>query len=654
MGNPWMKFRADLAGLARATRWGWLCWGTALFLVVSVALDFFLHPGAPFLFPNTFSDSLLYTFFIQRASDGFLSGDPFLWEHRHDPSSLISIFHFWPSVYGQIFRMGGYAALMVVSLFLSGLWFYSLFRLCLKLGHPRAYAFFVAGIQTFFVVNFAYQFVGFKTNLALYNFWITEHVRLYPTVTAMAFYSLAVLLVLHATEKPSWRRVACAALGVALVIYGRPFDWMVLVGGIAMLAFIAGLRGQGRMLRACLLILVFSTVLSIPFFKTYFSFQASHGAEYLDQMARGNLQVKLPAHYVKYAVLCLFLGGGLVLAFREILWRKRRSPEMRRDDEPVAFLLVFSLGISGLLAHFKSAMEGGVTLVGFSYFMVFSVIPWFFLLLAHKIWLFFGARRAEMFRSRQWMYLLWGLLLIQQVGLGVLQRAKTPTLVVPPERHAVYHWITRNGGNQSTVLSLARGVEVGVFTGAWSFFTNPVVETYTCSAPTSELLDRILLAKIICTGTLEDLAPLFDKSGMPGFETWKSSQPGPTQFWLGMVEEAIGHNTFVFHPIKNRGEIKVRKMAIPDALLAQGDFFAYFPPSLRTVFERRRECCLKYRGLAGDFFREILGAYKLDYIYVPRSAMVNVDPVFLERIPGIQEIRCGAGMDGHLWRIGRP
>ncbi len=181
--------------------WFLLCWGAALALGVGWLIPLFLHPDPSLFLPDKHEDSLLYTLFIQKASLGFYRGDPFLWEHRHDPESVFSFFHFWPCIYSIAYKMGGYLLLLGISLFLSGLWFYQVFCICLRLGQPRPYAFFVAGAQTFFVVNLAYQMAGYRTHFEAYSFWFNEHSRLYPSVTSMAFYNATALGVLWTLER---------------------------------------------------------------------------------------------------------------------------------------------------------------------------------------------------------------------------------------------------------------------------------------------------------------------------------------------------------------------------------------------------------------------------------------------------------------------
>src|SRR6185436_14274110 len=88
-----------------------LCWGTAMILLVGPFLDRYLHPDSFFLFPNTNDDALIHPAFIHKVAEGYTNGDPFIWEHRHDPASITSFFNFWFRVYAVVYNMGGSTAL---------------------------------------------------------------------------------------------------------------------------------------------------------------------------------------------------------------------------------------------------------------------------------------------------------------------------------------------------------------------------------------------------------------------------------------------------------------------------------------------------------------------------------------------------------------
>ncbi|MBI4028225.1 MAG: hypothetical protein HY360_24785 [Verrucomicrobia bacterium] len=630
-------------------RWSLLCWGAALTLGVGWVIALLLHPEPSLLLPDSVPDTLLYTLFIQKAAAGFGYGDPFLWEYRDDPASLHSFFHFWPQMYGELYRLGGHSLLLAVSIFLSGLWFYTVFRFALRLGQARPYAFFMAGVQTFFIVNIAYQVCGFKTNFAAYTFWVTEHSRLYPTVTSMAFYNLAALGVLWALSRPEILKTILVAALVALTVYGRPFDWMVLLGALAILVVLAWLRRGAIVMRTTLLILFLAGLFSLFFVMAYFGYQKLHHNAYFDQIIRGNLHVKAPSHYLKYAALCIVLLGAVALAFWKSLLPRGKTMNWDADGgESTSLAWLSALATSSLLVHFKTAFEGGVTLVGFTYLMVFSVFPWFFMLAAHFVWSRLFVKHDLWFNSRVWVAALFILLTIQQIGSGLQRVSSHDDLEAERGRRRAYAWIRDHGVNNPVVLTLGSGLEAGVLAEAWIFFPNQLVATYTCSASTTELLNRFLLAKLLLTGTIRDLAPLFSAEGMPHVQPWIASQDAATRFWANLLQHSLGANAFIFHPDRNRGELRLRRIELPLALVNGDDFAAYFPSEFRNIFER---CAALESSPCSLVLQNIVKQMRLDSVFVPNPSLSVVDVTRLETCNGLHEAHTLQPLGGRLWEV---
>ena len=623
-------------------KWGLLCWLTACLLALAPLADRALHSGSYFLLPNTFSDSLLYRVIIQKAAQPGPVGDPFLWEHRHDPQSLLNLVRFWPSVYARVYERGGDVALLAFSTILSGVWFFALFRFARRLGMPVTFAFFVAGIQAFFVVNLAYQVVGFKTNFRAYSFWITEHMRLYPSVTAMAWYSVAAVTVAWAVDDGRRLRLALAGALVALTTQGRPFDWLVLMGALVLLFAYSIVWKRGADARRVLVVLAVALILSIGFILEFSFFMHAFRAEYEDQIARGNLQVKLLAHYVKYSLAVIFcvLGIGGLSALLQL-----KNGVERGDSRDRALLWLCCLAMSSLLVHYKSLLEGGVTLVGFAYPMVFSVFPWFFLLaMTALVRGLDRASRLAWLRHSFWPAALLAMLVFQQIGILAKLRGQCPSLVVSTGRLAVYRQILQAGKPDAVVLTLGRGLEVSTFANGRLFFPNPAPATYICSAPTTELLERFCAAKLLLTGTLDDLSPIFSPEGVEDFEGWRTTRPLVTRFWIDLLEQALGHNTFIFHPIRNRGELAHRGIQLPLRLRERGDFIAFFPQEFRRVFDR-------YTGRTVSSTDTGAGRFRLDCVYVPSAAMEHVDLNRMGSLPFLREEALPKGADGRLWSV---
>jgi len=628
--------------------WALLCWGAGLILGVGWIVPLFLHPDPSLLLPSKHPDSLLYTLFIQKASAGFYLGDPCLWEHWHDPESVFSFYHFWLRAYGSAYGIGGYPLLLFISLFLSGLWFYQVFCICLRLGQPRPYAFFTAGVQAFFVVNLAYQAVAYKTNFTAYSFWSTEHTRLYPSVTSMAFYNAAALGVLWTLERPTLPRTGLAAFLIALTAYGRPFDWMVLLGALLLFSLVGYARRDRVGIRTAIIILTLAILFSMKFILDCLQYQELHRNAFFDQLIRGSLRVMSPSHYLKYFVLCGILLTALAVAYGKTILRR----DVSRDSQTATLVWVCSLATSGLLLHFKTAFEGGVTFVGFSYLMVFSIAPWFFMLAAHCFWSRLSSVHTGFFRSRLWVVLLFSLLVIQQLGIGLDRVPTESELAAERDHRDVYHWIKASGTANPVVMTLGNGLEAGAFADAWIFFINPGVSAYTSSAPTTELLERLLLSKLLLTGTLQDLAPLFPTTGLSNYKEWSMSRNPQTRFWLERFEGSIGHNTYVFHPFKCRGELAFRGIQLSGELQLRNEEAAYFTKDLRVVFQR-----LTSENTSPAFDRVleiILGKFRLNFIHVPSEAIPCIDLKRLRDSKCLEEIRFPTPVNGKLWRIIDP
>jgi hypothetical protein len=603
-----------------------LCWGIALILLVGPVLDATWDATRAFLFPNTLNDALIHPAFMRKAADGFHSGDPFLWEHRTDPTSVTSFFHFWPHILGHVLKIAEYPGLLVLSVFFSGLWFYSIYRFCRELGQSLYFALFSAGIQTFFVVNLAYQINGFKTNWQNYNFWITEHMRLYPSVISMAVYNLVAFLVLVDLRYRKLITLILAALIGALTVYGRPFDWMIFMGALALLIVAAFLKGDRALSLRVFLLFMTTLILSSPFIWNYVQYQKLYASEYFETIARANLQVKNLSHYIKYGILVILLLGSVALFYRREIFTRRQIPLEATGRATIWILLLFT---SSLLIHFKSALEGGITLAGFAYSMIFSAAPWLFMLVANASWhhLFSNVRPSlSHFMGPFGIVTLGCLLLIQQLGAFFFVPARFPHAVVSEDRLKVYSWLKDQPQPRPVVLTLGRGLEMTTLANTWIFFTNPIVVTSTCSAKNTELLERYLYSKLLLTGTIADLQPLFSDQGLVRPAEWLTQQSPSTRFWASLLQEALGYNTYNFHPIKNAGELRVRKIQLPSTLQNHNDFVVYFTSDLRSLYQGLLQTQSKMQPEAWTSF--IRSKYRLDYVCIP-----NTSEAFIRNIP---------------------
>ncbi len=622
--------------LERGWFWVLLCWGSAFLFGCGWVATYFFHPDPTLLLPDKIADTLLYTAIFQKSASGFNTGDPFLWEHRYDPASVISFYHFWPAIFGFIYQIGSHPLLIVTSTLLSGLSFYSVFHICTKLGHPKPFAFFVAGIQTFFIVNLAYQISGFRTDFSLYNISKSEHSRLYPSVTAMAFYNLATFMVIWGIQRPRFLKTVLASLLVALTAYGRPFDFMVLFGALCLMVILSLLRRDLQIFSPVVIITIFACIFSLKFVFDFFQYDKLYHEAYFDQLIRGNLQVKLPVHYLKYALFCIILLGSVTLAFGKKLLGRPNTPTLQEKDETIALAVICSLAASSLLIHFKSAFEGGVTLVGIGYLFPFNILPSFFILFMHFVWFKLSPIQSSIFYSRIWIALLISMLTYQQIRMGMERIPSKSHLAVEQDARRTFDWIKANAARDPVILTLGHGPEASVMADSWIFIPNSLVGTYICSASTTELLERYLLTKLILTGTLDDIAPLFSQEGLPDVNLWVKNQNSTAQFWFERLKYCIGPNTFILHPQKNLGEFKIRKIRLPPYLLQKNDFISYFSPELHAVFERYK---LLQNTSTSTLLNSTQSKFKLDYIYIPELARPHIEIDRLRNTPNLKEIK---------------
>lgn len=558
-----------------------ICAATASLLFVGPWLDLLLHPDSPLWLPwATMPDVSVYVAVFRRAAEGALLGDPFVWEHRVDPSSVFTAFAFWPGVFGKLTGAFGDGVLPLAGWGLSTLWFFGLFRLAKALGQPAGRAFGASGVACFFAVNLAYNLNGYKLNFGAWNLALTEHLRVYPTVASMAVYALAAWRLYAAIAGPSTWRVGVAGVLVAATAPGRPFDWMVLETAGGLLAATLYLSGRKRPAFASATVMLLGGALAAPVILRLALHQARHATAFNDLMWRGIYQAKSWGHYGKYSLALAAVGILLFLAFRRALDGKRLR------DWPLAAVFPALMVVASLLPYYHT-LPKRVTVTGFAYFFVFSFSTWTTMALFQAGHLAAARRRPA--GDTPWMaVLLLSLLLIQQLALGLGQRARQAANVIPGGLREVYRHVREGSPPGTVILAQRNGTEVVAETGGWLFSPTPAVAALLSPTPTAELLERALWAEFLLGGDLDALAPLFADNGLPGYEAWKSRQGEATRMAVERLEKRVGYNTFVFHPRLNRWDLQTRGLALPKNLASERDFVAWFTPELRPVFAKVR------------------------------------------------------------------
>lgn len=560
-----------------------LCGATASLLLVGPLLDLLLHPDAPLWLPwATMPDVSVYVAMFRRAAEGTLGGDPFVWEHRADPSSIFAVFAIWPRLFGALIRRAGDGGLALAGVVLSTFWFFGLYRLARAFGQEPWRAFAAAGIACFFSVNWAYNLNGYRFHLGAWNLALTEHLRVYPSAASMAIYALAAWRMYAAVSSPTAWRVALAGGLVAGTAIGRPFDWMVLETSGALLVAARFLARRRREAIAAAAIMFLGGGLAAPIILRLARHQTRYAEAFNDVMWRGVYHAKSWTHYGKYTLALAAVSLLLLLAFRRVLGGQRFR------TWPLAAVFPCVMVVASLLPYYHT-LPKGVTVTGFAYFFVFSFSTWITLAL-FQLWRFAERPTATCAPRRgQWLpWFLFAGILAQQVALGVFQRTRQTANLIPATLRQVYRWIERDTPPSTVVLARRNGTEVVSETARWLFSPNPAVAALVSPTPTAELLERALWAEDLLGGSLAPLAPLFRPEGVPDYLRWKDGMFPSDRAAVERLERSVGYNTFVFHPRLNRWDLQARGLVLPGSLAGRDDFVGWFRPGLREAYGRVR------------------------------------------------------------------
>ncbi|MCC7518336.1 MAG: hypothetical protein IT578_04025 [Verrucomicrobiae bacterium] len=587
-----------------------LFWPTFEALVGFGSRAFFL----PFL--NQVDVALPLSWMVRVAQDPGV-GDLVLWEHRHSVGSPMALCLWWPLLYGRFLQaMGGIAAYWAVVYLLHVVWIRAAFGVVSELVGPSRRAWPVAALFVFSALPLAINVYHSKWHPALWGVTpIYENFRAFPSVAALAWTTVAVWRTLAACRAGGRGGFFAAGLWAGLTVYGRPFDWMVLVSFFS-LAFLLALRRRGDATAPAgfpgsagrwLLALSGAVLGALPFLVRYAAWSAGSRGVYEAQLARGVMEGKAPLHFLKYALLgALFTGGvGFLLrsAARRAGARPVASPSIRR--------FWVTLVAASFLPYFQF-LPSGKTPSSFQYFFIYFSVPF--------AWLSLLAAAAACLPARVRAPRFAGVTLGLVVGLSAqLALLATPRWMVDRvafdrSLQSVYDAL-RADGPDAVVLcpSIGRGSsqELTLRAGAWSFVPHPMMYSFGSLATNAELVERQLLAKLLLTGTVADLAPLFAEEGLPDYSAFYANAGASTHHWLDRLENCPARASFFFDPRGSREDFRVRKLAIPPSLLQQAQPFAWFGPEERAAF--RRVSHLEGRPLA-EILSAITQRYRLTHV----------------------------------------
>ena len=600
-----------------------LLWPAFEALVGFGARAFFL----PFL--NQVDVALPLSWMVRLADDSAI-GDLCLWEHRHATGSPMSLCLWWPLAYGRFLQViGGIPSYWLVVYLLHVVWIRAAFGIaCELLGSARR-AWPVAALFVFGALPLAINLYHAKWHPGLWGVTpIYENFRAFPSVTALAWTSVAVWRILVAIRGGGRGAFFAAGLWAGLTIYGRPFDWMILVTFFG-LAFLLALRWHGNgagpfvfpgPASRWLLALTGALAVALPFLARYAAWSQGSMAAYDAQLARGVMEGKAPLHFLKY--------GLLGIAFTAAVWAVLRFAARSGNARPLALPAVRMFWVTLVAASFLPYFQflpSGKTPLSFQYFFIYFSVPfaWMGILCAVA-----SARRLPHLGGSRFApgTLAFGIGLFSQVVLLATPRWMVERVAFDRAQQPLYDAL-REAGPGAVVLcpsiTQGSGQDLILRAGAWAFVPHSMMYSFGSLATNAELVERQLLAKLLLTGTVADLAPLFAEEGLPDYPSFYREASVSTRHWLDRLEHCPARASFSFDPKGSREDFRVRRLAIPSVLLAQAAPFAWFGPAEREAFR-------SVSMLEGRSFPEVLAAttkkYRLTHLLLTPEILAWMPP----------------------------
>lgn len=552
----------------------------------------------PFL---TQVDVALPLSWMVRLADDPAVGDLVLWEHRHGTGSPMSLCLWWPMLYSELIRFaGGPPAYWAIVWALHAVWIRAAAGVAEELlgGGRRAWP--VATAFVYLSLPLAINLYHAKWHAGLWGVLpIYENYRGFPSVTALTGTTLAVWRTLVALRLGRRDSFLAAGLWTSLTVYGRPFDWMILVTFLGLMFLLSLVLQWGRDGAAARFSIgpangwgfaLGGAILgALPFLARYALWSRGSTEVYAAQLARGVMEAKAPLHFFKYALLGVgFTAGvGAVLGLfpRRFGNRPLASPAIR------AFWVLL-VGAS-FLPYFQF-LPSGKTPTAFQYFFIYFSVPF--------AWMGILCAAAALPDSRRPASSPGARLLPLALALGVGLASQLALLGTPRwmfERVAFdraqqpLYDALRKAGPDAVVLcpsiTQGSGQELILRAGAWAYVPHPMMYSFGSLATNAELVERQLLAKLVLTGTVADLAPLFAEGGLPDYPDFYARASPETRHWLDRLENCPARASFFFDPQGSREDLRVRGLSVPPSLLSQSATFAWFSPEERNAWRRIHE-----------------------------------------------------------------
>jgi hypothetical protein len=354
---------------------------------------------------------------------------------------------------------------------------------------------------------------------------------------------------------------------------------------------------------------------SLPFILRYHHYMNEHFASYIDEGLRGYIQVKSWPHYVKYGVLSAGWFAFLWCLLPKASKDHAQTNPIEPTDTRFSCHFLLCLVAASLVGHFYTA-KNGITHAGVGYFFIHTIAPFSMLAFFHLIWVRGKERYASLFNSHLWTVGILVVIIWQGLDLGLTIRKERPQAAIPPSRLILYESLSSHTDFNEVIISPLPSTEIVEFTGQYAFLPSEITDSYICSLPTSELLERFLLYKLLFTGKISDLSEMFQPTGISNIEQWVGTLNADQVYWLEYLKQNIGQNSFKLHPVKNKGEIRLKKLVLPEPLASEDHFVIYFDEPMRRIYREYAE--LSEPVSASKAIELIRQRYKVDYILLPR------------------------------------
>ena len=125
--------------------------------------------------------------------------------------------------------------------------------------------------------------------------------------------------------------------------------------------------------------------------------------------------------------------------------------------------------------------------------------------------------------------------------------------------------------------------DVAFSLNCYVYFSTYPNMTYSTSVSTEELFKRYIYASRLIRGTDGFLPNLMEHNGIP-LNKFVAELSKQDQYWFNLLRNAIGSNSFIFHPYKNRYDLKAKGVSLPLSVNHLNEMIIFLPPNLKKTY----------------------------------------------------------------------